>query len=176
MPILCLESNWDGKRPSNQSVAPVIETLVGLHADTAIHLWCNTAEELTHNLRHMTYGFRQGTLYLSFHGTTGKILLGNGAKVSLYELADLMGSRFAGWKIHFGSCRTLASLARDVFKYQTGATILSGYTETVDWIQSMAMDMFLMNESYRYTRPHNLRKRMEKLVPDLMKLTGAVIL
>ena len=94
----------------------------------------------------------------------------------MYELAEMMGERFAGWKIHFGSCRTLASLNRGWFKWQVGAQILSGYTESVDWIQSMAMDMFLMNESYRYTRPHNLRKRMEKLVPDLMKLTGAVIL
>lgn len=176
MPILCLEANWNGKRPSSQSVESTLETLCGIHQDSAVHLWCNTMEELTYSLRDMTYGFRQGTLYLSFHGLKDSILLASGQRVGMKALADLMGNRFAGWNIHFGSCNTMKSENAPWFKKTTGARILSGYITSVGWVQSMSTDLLFLSEAYRYVRPSHLKKRMLFLYPDLIKLTGLVIL
>ena len=176
MPILCLESNWNSRRPSNQSVVSTLETLSGIHRDTMIHLWCNTTDALTYSLRDMTYGFSIGTLYLSFHGLADCILLADGTRIHLSGLADMMGSRFRGWNIHFGSCKTMKSPNLNSFKKDTGAAVLSGYTTSVDWVQSMAFDLLLLHEMYQYVRPSHLKRRILKLYPDLMKLTGMVIL
>lgn len=176
MPILCLESSWNGRKIDNQSVQHTLETMSVIHMDTCIHVTCNTMEELTYALQDATYGFRQGVLYLAFHGAPGKIKLGNDVHISMTDLADLMGNRFRGWNVHFGSCRTLATLQTEPFKKMVGAKILSGYTETVDWVQSTAMDMLLLDAMYYHKTPGHLSRKIRKLYPDLARLNGLVIL
>lgn len=177
MPIVCLESNWNGNNPSGLSIWSVLEQVAGIQKDTALHLKCNTWEELTYNISHMTYGFKQGTLYIAMHGLPGKVLLGNGTRPTMEELADVMKKRFRGWHVHFGSCRTLdisdERLKR--FKKTTGARLLSGYLMNIDWIESTAMDMLLLSQAYQSLTPGRLWNQMEKKYESLVNRTGLYI-
>lgn len=176
MPILCLEANWNGRNISPQSVHHTLETMSDIHNDTCIHIWCNTKDELKYALRDANYGFRQGFLYMAFHGSPGRIQLGNKTHVTMTGLADLMENRFQGWNVHFGSCRTMDTLQAEPFKKMIGARILTGYTKSVDWIQSTAMDMLLLDQMYRHKTPGYLRNKMQRLYRDLAKLNGLVVL
>jgi hypothetical protein len=176
-PIVCIESNWDGKNASTASIWPILQLLSIEEGIESVHLTCNTREELAHNLK-MNYGFRNGILYFAMHGRPGRINLGNGDMVLIEDLASLMNSRFAGWYVHFGSCGTLRTAAHRKydFKERTGAVAVSGYLKDVDWIESTALDLLMFYASQRYEYPGNLKKFMRSSYPDLIKRCGWIII
>src|SRR5262245_35053929 len=101
--IACLESLWNADLEQRLSVVPILELISRINRTRYTHLTCNTREELAYNLRKLRRGRGYRILYLSLHGKPGEVLL-DGGRTDLESLAMMMGTRFAGWAIHFGSC------------------------------------------------------------------------
>jgi hypothetical protein len=91
--------------------------------------------------------------YFSFHGTEGCLLLGR-ERVGLDELGEELRGACQGKTIYFGSCSTLGALRRDVqdFRRITRAKCVAGYTEYVDWFESAAFELLLLDAMSRSSR------------------------
>ena len=94
-------------------------------------------------------------LYLGYHGEKGSIDLGGKGYVDETELGfHDVGARLAdggGCKnrvVHFASCATLDVDDEDIeiFLEGTGASAVSGYSETVDWVAAATFDMLYLKE------------------------------
>lgn len=90
------------------------------------------------------------TLYLCFHGDAGILYVGEkrgaAGRLSLVELAESLQSPCQNRVVYFGSCGTMdihgASL--NGFLSTTGALVIMGYRESVDWVESAAFDVLVL--------------------------------
>ena len=172
--IACLESLWDSDVENRLSVKPILELLLTSRGTRYTYQTCNTVGELTYNLQMIPRDENYLILYLSFHGSVGKLHLADGSKMSLDDLAEKMGNRFQNWVVHFGSCGTLAAsdnLLIDFMK-KTGVSLLIGYESDIDWIESAALDMLIFDWLQEYKNVGVLIEKIESLYPGLVKTTG----
>lgn len=139
--IFCLESIWSRNIDHpRQSVLPLLDTIKNEWGNKFTHFNCNTREEFEYNLK--MFKSRYGILYLAFHGEPGVIVLPS-CKISLEEISDILGEKAKGSVIHLASCSTLNiddERLRE-FKNKTKASIVSGYTKDVYWIQTASVDL-----------------------------------
>jgi hypothetical protein len=173
--IVCLESLWDSELENRLSVLPILELTARTMEVKYIFLTCNTKAELRHNLRLVGKKKSYGILMLAFHGEPGIIeLAGEKSHVSLESLITMMGRRFAGWVVHFGSCGTVQidedRLER--FIAATGVAMVMGYTKQVDWTEGVAMDLVLLRWLQGYKNLSAFQKHMKKRYAALIKFTG----
>jgi hypothetical protein len=175
--IACLESLWDAEVENKLSVAPMLDLLSRLLEIKYTHLTCNTLTEFEFNLGKIPRKTKYRILYLGFHGSPGEIHMADGSKLSLEELADKMGSRFKDWIIHFGSCGTLADCDKKnerltAFMQKTGVSLIIGYKLDVDWTESAALDMLILDWLQQYRNMKTFTEKVESLYPDLAGATG----
>ena len=182
--VACLESLWDKDIVENNqraSVVPILELLSKTVEDFKFsHFTCNTRGELEYNLttlKKLKKKKKYGILYLSFHGAPGQIHLADDTKISLEELADLMGQKFAGWVVHFGSCSTVRIDKERLTEFVNSTQILlvSGYIEDVYWIESTAMDLLFFDYLQDYVDVGAMWEKLSKRSESLIKATGLVI-
>lgn len=171
--IFCLEALWDHNVEQKMSVYPTLELLSKVRGIKFIHLTSNTRSELEYNLDllHRKTSFQ--ILYLAFHGAPNQIVLGN-TSLSLTDLASLLGRRFKDLTLHFGSCGTinLQDGALREFLEVSGVRLLSGYTRTVEWIESSAMDLLYFSALQEYKNVRYLNRYLHNSYPDLIGATG----
>lgn len=151
--IFCLEGDWEGVLRASSTVKPILKLLAqaGGSAVPFIYRDVGTLEELRYYLtKWRQKGLaRYPVLYLALHGEPGHVVVGDwrrrGASVSLDQLAEWVGTVPAGRVIHFGSCETLRTDARNLRRFvaRTQATAVSGYREPVDWLRSAAFEVLL---------------------------------
>ena len=172
--IACLESIWYEDVEERLSVSALLEVVTKFREVKYTHLTCNTTEEFEFNLRLLPKKGKYRILYLAFHGAPGRIDLEDGSTVTLEELASFMGKRFKGWVVHFGSCGTLATdhSRLDEFLAATGVTMAVGYTKSVGWIDSAAMDLILFEHLQEYKNLNAMWKRLEDRYGQLIDLNG----
>jgi hypothetical protein len=173
--IVCLDTVWSqGDLETDLSVRPMLDLIAKTQHVKRIHLTCNTQTEFAFNLARCTGydGYRH--LYLSFHGNPGALALADETTMTLEDLAALMGDQFAGWTIHFGSCGTLDIPERRAraFLEATGAAMVIGYTEAVDWIESAALDLLIMQGVQGHRSMTSFWKEFAGRYPDLVRYTG----
>ncbi|MSQ30122.1 MAG: hypothetical protein EXR68_06525 [Dehalococcoidia bacterium] len=145
--VFCLEGLWSSRLTDRRSARPLLETLERVGAIES--LWASIPNEdaLAAVLR--SWAQRQydrySIGYLAFHGEPGFIILER-RKVSLDELAELIGSRCRGKVIYFGACETLNIPGAQVeaFRRATGAKAVVGYTKQVDWLESGSFELLLL--------------------------------
>lgn len=175
--IVCLESHWDSDLENRLSMQPILELTARTTNAKYVCLTCNTKAELKHNLSLFGKMRGYGILVLAFHGDIGKIELPSDVLVSLESLSDMMKRRFAGWIVHFGSCSTVKveehRMAR--FAEETGAAVVTGYTNLVDWLDGSVMDLLFLRWVQYYRNLGAFLKHLNKHYPDLVKLTGLKI-
>lgn len=96
---------------------------------------------------------RYGIGYFGFHGSSGEIEIGKNI-LTLEDFADLLGGRCAGRVIHLGSCSTVDVSPKRLkeFVKRTKARAVCGYREDVDWIESAAMDLLVIESIAHYER------------------------
>ncbi|MGH8927432.1 MAG: DUF6642 family protein [Acidimicrobiia bacterium] len=156
--IFCLESFWHSKLDGDRlSVRPLLELLHSTRGTSYIHLTCSTVEELTFNLKQHRRYRSYGVVYLAFHGSRGRLLLADGSELPIEDLTKLAKRSLEGCLGHFGSCWT--ALAEDQlweFMHQTGASLATGYTKAVDWIDSAAMDLLILDWAREYSNAKSL--------------------
>lgn len=164
--ILCLETIWFDE-VDNPSTRHLLELLKNLSGIQYAYRDISTAEELRFHLgrwvgrktRKKNYALSEyGILYLGFHGSPGEIsvpgdLAGHGAdddEVDLDKIADylLKDAKYdcSGCVIHFASCSVLGAPARvREFKDKVGAAGVSGYTRSVESIESWSFELMYLD-------------------------------
>jgi hypothetical protein len=175
--IACLESLWDTNVENKLTVAPLLELIASINYIRFTHLTCNTLDELEFNLRSLPSRRTYKILYLAFHGNPGEIQLGDDTVIPLEKLATMMGRKFAGWIIHFGTCGTLQAprpRLRTFFR-ETRVAMLLGYRKDVDWIESAAMDLILLDWLQSYKSLPSMWKRVRGSYRDLIAATGLTV-
>jgi hypothetical protein len=158
---------------NRQTVRPLLELLSTARGHRFIHLTCSTRSEFEFNLhqhrRHRSFG----SIYLAFHGMRGRLLLADGSEVAVGELAELAAGRLEGCLVHFGSCMTAFDQDElDFFLAVTGASVATGYRKNVDWIDSAAMDLLLLDWAGVYQNSKNLIDKLVSTYEGLVDATG----
>ena len=146
--VFCLEGPWSTRLDDVSSVRPLLDLLERRRVIRYIHRDAATVDEFDFYMRQWTqkryanYSFG----YLGFHGEENAIQIGR-RFLTLEELAELLDGRCRGRTIYLGSCATLCiSTARiEAFRAAVGARAVCGYVEDVDWIESAAFDLNLID-------------------------------
>ena len=151
--VFCIEGDWlnDLKRPP--SVRPILELLTQLPPHPPyIHRVVGTREEFDFFLGKWIQRQYAGypILYLGFHGCPGRIMVGDqrrsDGEVSLESLSRQLAGRCRGRVMHFGACSTLSTTMEilESFLRRSGALAISGYSTELNWVQSAACDMLVL--------------------------------
>ena len=171
--IGCLESLWDENVEKRLSVAPLLDMVTKNYPIKAIYLSCNTRSELQFNLDLLAKRRNYPIIYLAFHGKIGHICVGDAKEpdLSLEELAKMMGKRFRGRVIYFGTCGTAGANSNDLeaFFERTEVACVMGYTKNVDWIESAAFDLLVLSQLQCYVSLSALDKKIKN---DYAGLSG----
>lgn len=178
--VFAIESLWSSNlNEQRQSIEQVLYLLkCGLGDFNYAVLNCNTIEELEHSLdiaKQNSSKFR--VLYFGSHGEpySLNISLSNKTFVSLDKLAEMMGTRFGRWAVHFGSCSTLKADHEHIKRFmdRTKVKMLTGYTKDVDWMESSAFEVLFFSYLYEgYTDLDKFRKLWYNKFPELSNLNG----
>ena len=83
---------------------------------------------------------------LAFHGHSGNIELGRGS-MDLEEIGGILEGKCDGRYIHFDSCKVFNVSVKRIreFRQQTGARVVSGYRKDIDWIESAAFSLHILD-------------------------------
>jgi hypothetical protein len=172
--VFCLESFWHQRLDGDRlSVRPLLELLYASRGTRFVHLTCSTVEELAYNLRRHKRYRSYGTVYLAFHGARGHLLLADGSRLPIEDLAEMAAGRLDGCLVHFGSCWTALDVGQIYgFLSQTGACLATGYTKAVDWIDSAAMDLLVLDWAREYSNGKSLVDKLIYTYAGLVDETG----
>ena len=176
--ICCIETKWEDERVS---VIPPLRTLSALHKVPFESEQVSLSDDFARLLSKWTeLSSDYGILYISSHGFPGGIALHDDdafrAYVRLPQIADALeqaGISNEGCLIHFGSCSTLRTSARDFddFRNRTGFDAVSGYRHDAWWVKSLAFDLLYLDHLLTYldqNRPHKpTAEHMEAVRWDL---------
>ena len=170
--ILCLEGAWDPKLTSTSTVAPILELLRSQQAIEYAHKDVATPTELNHYLNKWLQK-QYANLdvgYLAFHGEPGVIFLGR-KRVTLDDIAGMLDGRGRGRILHFGSCSTLDVPLAEIreFLSVTKLRAICGYRSDVDWIESAAFEVLLIDSLSHYKRVDAAYNWMKKNYPGMCR-------
>ncbi len=159
--IFCLEDDWWKDFNRTSTVEPVLALISqGVARDVPhVHRDVGTREELAYYLKRWSQkgSDQYAILYLAFHGNEGLIFVGDqrrkDARVTLDDLADMMGGGLTGRIVHFGSCGTMGVDKRHIRRFlnRTGLVAAAGFKSEVDWLTSAVFDVLLFEAMLRYS-------------------------
>jgi len=174
--VFCLEGAWKRRLDDRASVLPTLEMLERLRIATYIHRDVGIRAELDLYLEkwgQLGYSHYE-VLYFAFHGIPGAIEVGS-ETVTLAELAEKLDGKAEGRVVYFGCCLVMKDKdAVAEFKNTTGAKAVCGYTKKVDWLESAAFDLLLLDSLMEDDRIDARFNRMTRNFPDLTKRLGFV--
>lgn len=145
--IFCVEGQW-GALDEQESVLPILELLDRLGKARFIHKDVATPEEMSFYLSRWLLRQYAGysVAYFAMHGETSRLWLTDKQPLELDELGALLEGRCHGRRIYFGSCSVLRAPVRLAeFVEQTGAELVCGFSQSVDWLESAAFDTVLLD-------------------------------
>ena len=171
--VVCLESFWTYNVEDRLSVGPLLEILGKTNGTRSVLLTCSTIDELKFNLKiaRQMRGFR--ILYLAFHGYPGGIRLPD-LRIDLKTLASIMGKGFRNWVVFFDSCLTM-KVGKDRildFIAATEVKMVIGYKREVNWLDSTALDLLILNWLQFYKDMRKFWKRFRKAYKDMVGISG----
>jgi len=173
--FICIEA-WDQDSiEPKPTMKPLLDFITLTNSTKYSYDHLHTPEELEYVLkRTRTAGF--SLLYLAMHGKPEKVYIGAEGEfeISLSKLSKMMGRRFAGMGIHFGSCAVMSSAEETLttFMNDTGVTFLSGYTEYVDFQTSSIVDHILFINWFASKNFKRMFERMRKSHKNILNENG----
>ncbi len=137
-----------------------------------IYRQCTNVKSLEHYLdqwKHAKYK-NYNICYLAFHGEPDVIELG-GERVTLDELADMLGDSCRDKIIHFGTCETIKVERKkiDRFLRNTEALCVCGYKGEIDFLDGSVFDMLLIEMFQKYKDVGKLREYMNHYYRDMVR-------
>ena len=173
--VFCLEGPWSSVLTDDSSVRPLLEVLERRGLIRFAHRDAITIGEFERYLLQWTQSqYRNLKVgYLAFHGEPGAVLVGR-KQYSLDDLQDLLKGRLSGRVLYFGSCATMRisrSRAQE-FRRVTKARAIVGYTQDIDWIESAAFDLNLLDAIGRFQRIDASFKNLERNHAGMVRHLG----
>ena len=163
--IFCLEGEWDGNLRDRRSVVPLLDTLDRLGIARSIHRDFATKTEFIYYLNKWTQkGYHDFfVLYIASHGDTGLLSSGHD-KITLDDLEAAIDGKAAGGVIYFGSCLTLVTDDERLKRFvkNTGASVVVGYREEIDWLEGAAFELLLLDRLVRGDRSDAFFRRLNR--------------
>lgn len=180
--IFCLETEWTHSVHNIKDSSSVKPLLDFFEASTGIkYVFRQVAgradfEWYLNHLKHPSYS-NYDMVYLCFHGAPGTISFPNGESYTQEDFIEYCDG-FKGRNLHFGSCSTMKMDpdSISIFKQRTGARLVTGYTKTVDFIDSFVFELWLLNAIRRNPKNAGVRlmRLAEKEQPYFVKNLGFV--
>jgi len=172
--IFCLEGEWSPKLTDPSTVRPILELLATQRLIKFIQKDVGTIEELRYFLnKWLQKQYADYSVgYLAFHGEPGALWLRRGHRVDLETLAEIINGRGAGRILYFGSCSTLdleeknASDLQD-FLRETKLKAVCGYSADVNWLESAAFEVLLVEALTYYRRVDAMDNYLRHNYPNL---------
>jgi hypothetical protein len=177
--IFTFEGDWEPDLKDKSSIRPNLETLRDAYGIKFIHRQIGTPGELRYyvekwlkkgrgHYRHYRVG------HFALHGSPGVIWLEEGeVGVSFSKLQGWINEGAKGRVIFFDSCSTIKISGKRIqaFLDRTKARAVVGFTEEVDWLESAAFELLVLEaltyfESPRDAEAH-LKKKYGNFVEDL---------
>lgn len=173
-----MEASWSSRVTDVRTVRPVLAALQDAAVAKSAYHHINDPEDLVRSLQR--WGQKQhagyGIGYLAMHGSPGIVHIGR-RRVGLADVAAaLPPRRLASKVLHFGSCEVLAEGDQqgDLLR-AFGVRAITGFTEPVDWFDSMAFELILFDALSRFQRMDALEAFVEKHHGQLARRVGFVI-
>ena len=165
--VFCVESQWSDRFDDPATVRPILELLRNQGIIRYAYRDVARVEEFEHYLATWAQKAQDGypIAYFGFHGEPGCInLSGEKMPYTLEQLGDRFEGKFAGRTLYFASCSTLdVPLAQArALMLKTGANAICGYTKEIDWLESAAFDLTLIDYLITYTRPADRFQKLQK--------------
>jgi hypothetical protein len=147
--VFCIESFWYGDHRDTTSVYPILDLVHRYNKMPFLHHRCGTKAEFVFSIeRWKTKSFHKNypILYLALHGEKGIIKIGK-EKITIHELAELLGAKCEGVVVYFGSCETLDLPKKQLslFMQKTKTLAMLGYKQEVDWLKSASFEIRLLD-------------------------------
>jgi hypothetical protein len=171
--IICIETEWLlTKRQQRRKMytEPLVRFLGESLSVPYIYRTVATKDELSYYLsRIQIKEFQYSVIYFSFHGNRHLIGLegetGEDSNLRLDDLTDMAGGAFEDRCVHFSSCQTMGGhrAPSERFVRETGAKMLSGYTKSVDVLDSAILDAAVITQYLSEQNPKVIQKNIEKL-------------
>jgi len=182
--IFSIESDWEGSAKKQSSILPMLQCINGVYPSVKyIFRTANTKDELRYCLRKFNQVSRTDNdycaLFFSGHGSTGKVFFGE-EPLTLLELAEAaneVGEKlFNGHLVHFDSCSVVKDSEQIVKEFikLTGAKLVSGFCNDVDFIESYALEMIYIDYLNHSKTPYKAYKEVIKIHSELSKRTGFI--
>ena len=172
--IFCLEGTWNKRIDDRVSVLPTLDMLERLDRATYVHRDVGTEEELYHYLaKWCQAGYRRySVLYFAFHGVRGGIRVGRGT-VTLDDLAEKLNGKAKDRIVYFGSCNVMKDRKGvEEFQRLTGSKLVCGYTKEVEWVESAAFDLLLLESLTKAARIDARVNQIRSRYGELTQLLG----
>ena len=179
--IFSIESDWESSAKKQSSILPMLQCINGVYPSVKyIFRTANTKDELRYCLRKFKQVSRTTgdfcALFFSGHGSPGQLFFG-GEPLTLQELAEVaneVGEKlFDGHLVHFDACSVVKDSENEVkdFIKLTGANLVSGFCDDVDFIESFALEMIFIDYLSEYKQPYYAYNKIMKNHSELCKRT-----
>ena len=170
--VFCLEGDWQKDMRDNSSIRAALMFLKENLSIKYIYKQCGTRENLEYYLtlwqqkKYADYSI----CYFAFHGVPESIQVGK-EFVTLAELADMLQGSCQDKIIHFGSCKTLNTEPAVIKRFleHTGALCVCGFETEINFVESSAFDMVLIEQFQQYKDMAMLDKNLRKNYRSFVK-------
>ncbi|MFI7609391.1 DUF6642 family protein [Micromonospora sp. NPDC049366] len=147
--VFCVEGQWDDDLAERGSVLPTLELLERLRRIRFIHRDVATPGELRFYLEQWLS--RKYAAYnvgiFAIDGGPGRLRLSGRHELDLFEIVGWLQGRCEGKRLYF-DCGTVLRLTETTLVEileATGASMVCGFSKTIDWIESSAFDTVLVD-------------------------------
>jgi len=175
-----MEGDWSASVRDVRSVDPVLAALQASRRAHHAKRHINDADDLIQGFKRWGQrqhnGFNIG--YIALHGSPSTVHVGRKA-VDLYELGEkLPRATLAKKALHFGSCSVLDLNRREqqALRKALGVKVVTGFTNDVEWIESLAFELLLFDALTWYAYPSAAENYIKKTHSAFAKRVGFVMI
>ncbi len=179
--LVVIEGYWDDARVFDRaSVGPFLQGLAGIVPGLQIaHRRVNGRVDFNRLVTRTLWKDEQAhdvpVYYLAFHGTRGRLGIGNGLDI------DALCTAFDGYgeqdhMLYFSSCSTFGGRWGDTYgrrlREAAGSKAVIGYGADVDWADSMLIDLHVLQRFFTADEPWAALADIESGVREKLSLAN----
>lgn len=177
--IWAMEGKWSSSVRDVRSIDPMLAALTNNGSAHMSKHAVNTPEDLRRHLSRWTQAQHQrfNIGYIGLHGSPGHLYVGR-RKVAVKDLTDgIPKPRLSGKVLHFGSCEVLQLTPKERrnLRADLGVKAITGFTEEVDFMESLAYEILLFDALTYYKRIDAAETFMKKHHSQFSRRLGFVL-
>ena len=175
--VFAFEGEWDSNLKKRLSVRPLVKFLEDSQGVKTIYRDIGTREEFFLYLdRWLQPRYKNHPIGMfAFHGTARALHLGDVDVITLDELASKINGRARGRILYFDSCETLEIPDEEIesLRRATRARAVVGYTKPVDFLESAAFQLLLIDCLSTFGKsPSRAKRQLLTNYPNLVQGLG----